>query len=167
MSDPAPARRRSRPRTLAELVPRCLGETLAAKGFAGTELLTRWSEIAGPELAAHSRPLEVKWPRRRGGAAAEPATLVVGVDGAFALDLQQQAPVLIERINAYLGWAGIGRIRIKQGTVARSGSPRRVPPDAALDPATEDALAARVAGVADPRLAEALFRLGRAVVSGQ
>jgi len=164
-SSPASAHRLRRPRAIAELVPRCLGEALAAKGFAGAEVLTRWGEIAGPELAAHSRPLEIKWPRRTGdaGASREPATLVVRVSGAFALELQQQAPVLIERINAYLGWGGIGRIRIKQGPVARPAPRPPAPP--ALDVAAEARLAGQVAGVADQRLADALLRLGRAVAT--
>jgi hypothetical protein len=161
MTAPAAAPRRSRSRAIAELVPRCLGEALAAKGFAGAEVLTRWPQIVGPELAAHSQPLEVKWPRRGAGDAAArgPATLVVRVSGAFALELQQQAPVLIERINTYLGWGGIGRIRIKQGPVSRPAPRARAP--VPLDPAVEARLAARVAGVPDPRLAEALLRLGR------
>jgi hypothetical protein len=161
MTAQAPAIRRTRSRAIAELVPRCLGEALAAKGFAGTEVLTRWPEIAGPELAAHSQPLEIKWPRRASDDAAgrEAATLVVRVTGSFALELQQQAPVLIERINTYLGWGGIGRIRIKQGPMPRPVP--RAPPPPPLDPAVEARLAARVAGIADRRLAEALLRLGR------
>jgi hypothetical protein len=162
MSEPPP--RRSHPRLLADFVAGCLDKALAAQGFAQAEIVTRWGEIAGPELAARSRPLQLQWPRRRSkDDPPEPATLVVRVEGAFALDLQQQAPVLIERVNRHLGWRGVGRLKLKPGPVARP-TPRPPASPAALSPAAEAALAGHVAGVADEGLADALRRLGRGVV---
>jgi hypothetical protein len=158
-------RRSSRPRAVAELVAPCLGKTLAAQGFAGAEIVMRWAEIVGPALAARSTPLTLQWPRRRTREAPpEPATLVVRVEGAFALELEQQAPVVIERVNRHLGWRGVARLRLKQG-LARSAVPRRPPAPELLAPEVEAALASRVDGVADERLAAALKRLGRGVLA--
>jgi len=151
-------------RPLADLVPACLGEALAAQGFAGTEIVTRWGEIAGP-LARHCDPVKIIWPKRRAGedSRGKPATLVVRVSGAFALDLQMQAPVIIERANRYFGWACIGEIRIKQG----SGAPPRPAPRPLpkLPAEREQALQKRVSGIEDERLADALLRLGRGVAA--
>ena len=57
----------------------------------------------------------------------EPATLVVRVESAFALELQHLAPLLIERINAHYGWRCVGRLVLKQGPVraAQAGAPAR------------------------------------------
>ena len=52
---------RSFPRPLSELLAATLGDVLKAQGFASTEIISRWRDIVGPEIAAHSEPL-VKWP---------------------------------------------------------------------------------------------------------
>jgi hypothetical protein len=160
-----PPRRSRRPRLIAELVAPALGKALAAQGFAESEIVMRWADIAGPALGARSRPLKLQWPRRRSKEAPpEPATLIVRVEGAFALELEQQAPILIEQVNRLLGWRAVAKLRLKQGPVAPpSRPPRRAPP--VLSPEAEAALDRRVAGLDDERLAGALKRLGRAVVA--
>lgn len=155
--------KKRRTRSLAELVPGALGEAFAAQGFAGTEIVQRWREIAGPELAARSRPLKLAWPKQPQDQSAPrmPATLMVQVESAFALELQMQTPVLLERINRYFGWACVATIRIKQGPV----SERRAPPrrDPVLPASTEKRIGAAAEGFEDARLADALVRLGRAI----
>ncbi len=48
---------------LSVLLGDVFSEAYAKQGFAARELVTRWSEIAGPEVAAHSQPLKIQWPR--------------------------------------------------------------------------------------------------------
>ena len=50
-------------RPLADLLHRTLGDAFAKQGFASTELVTRWTEIVGAEIAAHSEPEKIQWPR--------------------------------------------------------------------------------------------------------
>src|SRR5690349_5642422 len=86
----------ARPRPLADFIDSCLGPSLAAQGFAAADILLSWSEIVGERLAAVSQPLRVEWPRRRpfqGEGRPDPASLVVRVEGAFALELQHLAPI--------------------------------------------------------------------------
>ena len=74
---------------LAEYLESCLGPTIAKQGFSGTDILVSWPEIAGERLAGYSQPIKVDWPRRANpNAPADPATLVVRVESAFALELQ-------------------------------------------------------------------------------
>lgn len=150
---------------LAELIDDCLAPALAAQGFAGRAVVALWPEIVGERLGARSRPLKIDWPRRRPapGEAAEPATLVVRVEGAFALDMQQMTPLVLERVNAHLGWRAVGRIVLKQGPVSLPAAPPAPPkPDAALE-----ATISRQVAVEDEGLREALVRLGSAVALRQ
>jgi hypothetical protein len=157
----APPRRRTAPRPLADLVESCLGGALAKQGFAGADILVNWPEIAGETLARRSQPMKLVWPRKpQSGGPADPATLVVRVESAFALDLQHLAPLVIERVNAYFGWACVGRLRLEQGPVRRPAAPAPRPQPSPAEQAEADAAAA---GVADPALREALARLGAAV----
>lgn len=148
---------------LAELIDDCIAPVLAAQGFAGRAIVSLWPEIVGERLAARTRPLRIDWPKRRPapGEAAEPATMVVRVEGAFALEMQQLGPLVVERVNTHLGWRAVGKLVLKQGPVAPPPAPARPAP--ALDPAAAARIDDQVAAVADEGLREALARLGRAV----
>ena len=50
----------------------------------------------------------------------EPAVLVVACEGAAALHLQHETGEIISRVNAFLGFSAIGRIRIVQKPVRPS-----------------------------------------------
>src|SRR5215218_11335462 len=70
---------------LSVLLSDVFSDAYAKQGFAARELVTRWGEIAGPEVAAHSEPLKMQWPRPVEGQPQEPATLVLRVEGPMAL----------------------------------------------------------------------------------
>lgn len=150
------------PKPLADLIDDCLAPALKAQGFAGRAIVALWPEIVGERLSQRSRPLKIDWPRRRPapGETPEPATLVVRVEGAFALDMQQAGPLVLERVNTHLGWRAVGKLVLKQGPV--SPPPRKAPP-VPPDAATLTRIAAQVSRVADPDLRAALERLGAAV----
>src|SRR3954468_18849757 len=158
----------ARPKPLAELIDACLGPTLAAQGFAASDVITAWPEIAGERLAQASRPVKLEWPRRERRldpeARPEPATLIVRVESAFALEMQHLAPLLIERVNAHYGWRCVGRLVLKQGPVPRPQHARPAPPG--LLSQDREKLAETTAGIAAEPLREALTRLGSAVVAG-
>jgi hypothetical protein len=156
----------ARTRPLADLLDACLGRSLQAQGFAASDILVAWADIVGQRLADSCQPLRLEWPRGRRldrDARPEPASLVVRVEGAFALEMQHLAPLIIERVNAHYGWRCVGRLVLKQGPV------RRAPPRArsTLPLSTEDRERVRAAtsDVAEDGLRSALERLGAAVVS--
>jgi hypothetical protein len=156
----------ARPKPLADLIDACIGPAFAAQGFASTDILAAWPEIVGERLARYCRPAKLEWPRRRRppeeGGGPEPGTLIVRVEGVFAIELQHLAPVVIQRINAHYGWACVGKIVLKQDRVGErmaGGITRRV------DPARRGEVAQAVATIADDNLREALDRLGIAAVA--
>jgi hypothetical protein len=160
--------RRPRPvaRPLADLIDACLGPTLAAQGFAAADVITAWPEIVGERLGGFTRPLKIEWKRRGAGgspdARPEPATLIVRVESAFALEMQHLAPVLVDRLNAHYGWRCIGRIVLKQGPVRRDARP--LPQVPQLSEAERRQVGAALEPISDEKLKAALDRLGHAVV---
>jgi hypothetical protein len=139
---------------------------LAAQGFAASDVIVAWPEIVGARLAAFTQPLRIDWPRGAGArdrdTRPEPATLVVRVESAFALEMQHLAPVVIERVNAHYGWRCVGRLVLKQGPVKRAVPPEPPPPP--LDPEDRRRVTEAAADVDDDALRGALERLGHAVV---
>ncbi|KPF64744.1 hypothetical protein IP69_17930 [Bosea sp. AAP35] len=144
---------------LADLIDDLLAPALAAQGFAGRAIVSLWPEIVGERLAARTRPLKIDWPRRRPapGETADPATMVVRVESAFALEMQQLAPIVLERVNTHLGWRAVGKLVLKQGPV-EAATPKRPPPPP--DPALVARIGAQVSSVSDPALRDCLARLG-------
>ena len=113
---------RSYPRPLQELLHKTLGDAFAKQGFASTELVTRWPDIVGAEIAVHSQPEKIQWPRAADGGPPEPATLVLRVEGPTAVEIQHLSGVILERVNRFLGWQAVGRLRLKQAPLRRGQS---------------------------------------------
>jgi hypothetical protein len=156
---------RSRPVPLADLVGAAFDPALAKRGFGQTSLLLHWDAIVGERLAACCEPLKLQWPPRPGKAPPEapplPATLVLRVAGAMALEIQHMEPVLIERVNAHLGWRAVGALAYRQGPLTRAPRPAKKPP-----PAPQAVVRAEQAteGVGDEALRKALVLLGARVI---
>jgi hypothetical protein len=132
----------------------------AKQGFAARELVTRWPEIAGTEIAACAEPLKMQWPRPVDGQPQEPATLVLRVEGPMALEIQHSSDVILERVNRFFGWHAVGRLALRQGPLSRRRRPLRPPPP---DPKTVAKVAETLSAVADDGLRDALARLGAAI----
>lgn len=156
MSKPA----RSFPRPLSQLTGATLSEALKTQGFASAEILTRWSDIVGPEIAAHSEPLKINWPRVHGEDTAEPATLVLRVEGPAAIEIQHLSAVILERVNRFFGWQAVGRIALRQAPLRRREPAKRPPPP---DPDVAAGIAASLPEIADDELRQALARLGASI----
>lgn len=153
---------RAFPRPLAEFVGPCLGDVFARQGFAAGELVRRWPEIAGAEIAALAEPAKLQWPRGERGrdGATEPATLVLRVEGPAAIEIQHLAPIILERVNRFFGWRAVARLALRQAPLPhRRSRPARPRVDA--ERARE--LAAALTTVEDEGLRAALGRLGAAV----
>ena len=142
---------------LSVLLSDVFSDAYAKQGFAARELVTRWAEIAGPEIAAHSEPLKMQWPRPVEGQPQEPATLVLRVEGPMALEIQHSSDVILQRVNRFFGWSAVGRLALRQAPLAKRGSSKPAPgPDAA----EVAKLAESLGSVEDEELRAALARLG-------
>ncbi|MGB3500428.1 MAG: DciA family protein [Mesorhizobium sp.] len=122
-------RRWSNVQPVGDVATRLLDPVLRRKAGISTALVQSWPEIAGQRIAENSQPERILWPKRaRDDDPFEPATLVVACTGIAALHLQHETGELINRINAFLGFGAIGRVRIVQKPIPRFGpAPRPTP----------------------------------------
>ncbi len=149
---------------LSELVGKIVDPVIARRGFATAELIAAWPAIVGQAFAACTQPERIAWPRTQAGAEPAAGTLFLRIDGPRAIFLQHELPQIRERINALLGYAAIGQIRIVQGPVQTRTRPAQ-PPSTVLSPDREAVLAGTIGSVADEKLRAALGRLGRGVLA--
>ena len=85
-------------------------------------------------------------------------TLVLRVEGAFALEAQHSASVIVARVNAHLGWRCVGKIAFRQGPLPPLKEKRR--PETLPSDAAEAAARAAASPIEDDGLREAVMRLG-------
>ena len=147
---------------LAEFTPALIAEALAARGLSEASLIADWPAIVGKSIARHARPIELKWPpraaKRDPEAPIAPATLVMRVEAAFALEAQHSAPVILARVNAHLGWRCVEKIAFRQGPLPPLKERRGIPP--APNEAAQAAARAAASSIEDEDLREAVVRLG-------
>jgi hypothetical protein len=145
---------------LSVLLSDVFSDAYAKQGFAARELVTRWAEIAGPDIAAHSEPLKMQWPRPVQGQAQEPATLVLRVEGPTALEIQHASDAILERVNRFFGWSAVGKLALRQAPLSRR---RRSLAPSAPDPKSVAEVAKTLSSIEDEELRAALARLGASI----
>ncbi|MBZ9600294.1 DUF721 domain-containing protein [Phyllobacterium chamaecytisi] len=149
-------------RPLADPAAGILDPVLRKRAGITIELVQAWEEVVGPALGAQSRPLKLLWPRRaHENDPFQPATLVVACQGFTAMRIQHETGEIISRVNAFLGFAAVGRIKIEQKPVEQPVTKRRTLPP--VDAATADKISRSVEPIEDDGLREALQRLGQSI----
>jgi hypothetical protein len=154
--------RRPGAKPLDSLIRGVIDQALAARGLSEAGLIADWPAIVGESVARYARPLQLQWPprpaKRDPEAPIAPATLILRVDGAFALEAQHNAAIIVERVNAHLGWRCVEKIAFRQGPLPPLRAKRQAPPPPSKGAQAEARLAA--AAIDDEALREALTRFG-------
>lgn len=155
------SRRGGSPRAIAQMVPKLTRKALGRRGLAEANLVADWPTIVGSERARTCQPEKLAFPRGR----RHQGTLHLRVTSAAAIEIQHDAPVLIERINGYFGYAAVADIRLIQAPLTQRKEPLRQRPKREPSVSEKSALDARLQTVEDPELRTVLNRLGMAILS--
>ncbi|MPZ37275.1 MAG: DUF721 domain-containing protein [Rhizobiales bacterium] len=146
-------------RPLADVLRKTIKDAFAKQGFAATELVTRWPEIVGTDIATHCEPEKIQWPRPYGSEDQQPGTLVLRVEGPTAIEIQHLSRIILERVNRFFGWQAVTDLRLRQAPLGRREKP--APP--VVDHAMAERIASSLTEISDEKLRQALARLGAAV----
>jgi hypothetical protein len=147
-------------RPLSVLLSDVFSDAYARQGFAARELVIRWAEIAGSDIARHCEPIKIQWPRPIEGQPQQPATLVLRVEGPTALEIQHASGTILERVNRFFGWSAVGRLALRQAPLSRR---QRVTPSRGPDAQSVADVARTLTDVEDEELRAALARLGASI----
>lgn len=155
------------PVPVSDLASAILDPVLRKRTGISVGLVQSWEEIVGPRLAMNSRPEKIQWPRRmHEDDPFEPAVLIVACSGPAALHLQHETGEIIGRVNSFLGFNAIGRIRIVQKPVARADGPIR-PRLRKLSEAEQSKLSGVVQHIEDAGLKASLEKLGASILGSR
>jgi hypothetical protein len=152
--------RRGQMRVIGAMLPRVAGPGLGKNGLGEAQLIRHWPDIVGERIARGTVPEKLSFFRgeRRDG------TLRLGVVPGLALEIQHNEPVILERINAFLGYRAVTRLTLRQTLTSRRAPAPRPP---RLEPDAEAALDRRVAVIGGGELRAALKRLGAALATSE
>ena len=149
--------RSCRARSAGDLVGEVGGHSFRRFGFIQSSIVSRWSEIVGERYAKVSSPESIRFPTGRKGGGA----LTLLVEGAHAPLLQHLAPIIIERVNRFFGYAAINRVVFKQGKPP-AAAPRVTRPE--LRPVPKE-LGEGLREIADPELRACLESLASQIAA--
>lgn len=159
-----PHRKGARP--LADLIGATLDPICARRGFGSASLLSWWPDIVGVDYEKSTFPESINWPKRHDqrGADAALAVLTVRVLPSQALFFQHEVPQVLERINQFLGYQAIGRVRIVQGKIKfpEAGGRNKI---AELSEEQKATLEAQISEIGSEGLQASLKKLGSAILS--
>ncbi len=150
-------------------VPRMTREALKRRGAAFATLIAEWANIVGPEFASSTLPEKISAPPPppKGSNLPRPAgTLTLRVGSGAAMELQHLAPQLIDKINAFVGYKAVARLRFVQGPLPGQGAPP-APPPPPLTKEQSARLDALVETIPDENLRQSLRRLGDGMLRGR
>lgn len=143
------------------------------------KLLAEWEHIAGPEIAAQTTPMELRYSRTGGSKKADAsakgapkadktppkATLVLAVQPAYALELSYQKDLLAERLNVFFGYGAIKEIKIIQHSGVMDNKKIKAPLHRPLTMQEQQKIDTLVGDIQENDLQIALKNLGKAIVS--
>lgn len=151
-------------RPVSDLSSEILDPMLRKRAGISVGLVQSWEEIVGARVAGQSRPEKIFWPKRMyEDDPFQPATLVVACQSIAAMHIQHEAGEIISRINGFLGFPAIGRIRIVQKPVSQPH--QKAKPQ--LRPLTEmeqQGLDDRLGAIEDDDLRKSLAALGHSII---
>jgi hypothetical protein len=152
-------------RPLSDVATEILDPMLRRRAGISISVIQSWEEIVGGRLAASTRPERILWPRRtHEDDPFAPATLIIACEGMAALRLQHETGEIIQRTNAFLGFAAIGRIKIVQKPVI-AGRVKTRPVLRQLSPKEQDRIAGTVEKIEDDGLRTSLASLGKTIMA--
>lgn len=152
------------PVPVSDLATDIIDPVLRKRAGISIGLVQSWEEIVGARLSVSSRPEKIQWPRRmHEDDPFEPATLIVACEGLAALHLQHQTGEIISKVNAFLGFMAIGRVKIVQKPLT-SARKRDKPVLRQLSETERARLASTVRHIENDGLRASLERLGVTVL---
>lgn len=155
----------NRPRPVSDLVPGLTKDVFGKKNMLFGKMLAEWPQIAGPEIAARTAPLELKFSRQKNGKDAHQAVLNLAIQSAYALEFSYQKSLLIERLNVFFGYPAIKDIKIIQNSEIMDKAQKPFIQKLPVTPQQVEKIETLVAEVKENDLQIALKNLGKAILS--
>lgn len=144
---------------MGSYLDRIARQVLGRRGLSEAEVVLRWPEIVGDQLARQCLPEKLSY--RRGAAGA--GILQIRVEPAAATVVQHLEPQILERVNTYYGYRAVARLQLRQQPLPKPAIARRRMARRLTEP-ERAALQRVVSDAGDSPLGKALLALGESIL---
>lgn len=104
------------PVAISKTVRAITANALGKVGQSFAQLMSHWPQVVGPELARKCLPTALNFPKGKNAN----AVLHLATNSANALELSYQIPLLLERVNSFLGYKAIAQIKLDHTQLPQS-----------------------------------------------
>ncbi len=150
-------------RPISDSVASLTKGTFTRKFISLGRILSSWSDIVGPDMAARTQPVKLHYRKPKDAKDKPQASLDIGVSSADAAVLHYQKDLILERLNQIFGERWITAIKFVHQAANTDDLAPAAPqkPLSAADMAQIDEV---VASVEDPEIRKRLEKLGQGVL---
>lgn len=140
-------------------------QILGRRGFMQLELLSSWASIVGENMAQYSLPQKLTFPK---DSHSDGCLTIMVPAGAFATEITQNEPQIIDKINVYFGYPAVSKIRILQNGTLQDYLLKKKPIDkvkkTVVTDEEESYITELTKDIEQPELREVVAELGRAIL---
>lgn len=96
---------------LKDSINKLINKLYSKKGAEFAAISSNWNQIAGDDISKNSIPIDMKYYKTQNG---KERMLVLSVsNNSKILELQFSTGIIIERVNNYLGFKAISKVKLK------------------------------------------------------
>ena len=151
--------------SVAEMTMPLAKQILGRRGFMQLELLSSWASIVGENMAQYSLPQKLTFPK---DSHSDGCLTIMVPAGAFATEIAQNEPQIIDKINVYFGYPAVSKIRILQNGTLQDYLLKKKPIDkvkkTVVTDEEESYITELTKDIEQPELREVVAELGRAIL---
>lgn len=133
-------------------------DILGKRGFSNVDLIARWPDVVGEQLADAVKPDKIVYPK---GARANGTLCVRVQSGAFAMILEHQKNIILDKVNTFLGYTAVSNIKIQQDNQIKLKPKKIQEQDKILTQEQEDILQQQIDGIKDENLRQKIYQIGK------
>lgn len=97
--------------SISKTISPLLQQILGNNGMIFLELLNSWRQIVGEDISSYCLPQNITFSKDK---RTDGCLHINVLSGAFAMEIQQRQPEIIEKINSFFGYPAINKIKISQ-----------------------------------------------------
>ncbi len=151
-------------RPISDSVASLTKGTFTRKFISLGRILSSWSDIVGPDMAARTQPVKLHYRKPKDAKDKPQASLDIGVSSADAAVLHYQKDLILERLNQIFGERWITAIKFVHQAANNSSDIVPSAPQKPLSAADMAQINEVVAAVEDPEIRKRLEKLGQGVL---
>lgn len=150
--------------SVAEMTMPLAKQILGRRGFMQLELLSSWTSIVGENMAQYSLPQKLTFPK---DSHSDGCLTIMVPAGAFATEIAQNEPRIIDKINVFFGYPAVQKIRILQNGTLQDYRLKKKPTNkmkkTVVTDEEESYITEITKDIEQPELRKVVAELGRAI----